>query len=166
LNENKKKVLAKRKSMESPTVFPVGSYVLCSFPDGEHPATKLNLPWQGPFQVVSYLLSEYVLRDIVENKETKRAHVSRLKKFIFDPARVVPLDVARRDKQELIIESILSHRGLKPKGYTSVNDFQLLVHWMGSEDSWEPISGIRLVPAVHSYLRRHGLERWIPKDLR
>jgi hypothetical protein len=127
-----------------------------------------------------------VLRDIVENKETKRVHVSRLKKFIFDPARVVPLDVARRDKQELIIEWILSHRGLKPKGYTSVNDFQLLlshrglkpkgytsvndfqllVHWMGSEDSWEPIRGIRLVPAVHSYLRRHGLERWIPKDFR
>jgi hypothetical protein len=30
LNDNKTKVLAKRKSMESPTVFPVGSYCVAS----------------------------------------------------------------------------------------------------------------------------------------
>jgi hypothetical protein len=164
LRDTTEKVLGKRKSPDTPTVFLNGSYVLCSFPDGERPQTKLNLPWQGPFQVVSHQRSEYVLRDIVENKETKRVHVSRLKTFIFDPNRVVPLDVARRDNQELVIESILAHEGVRSTGYSKTKDMKFLVHWLGSEDSWEPWRLVRRVPALHRYLERVGLARLIPKE--
>jgi hypothetical protein len=105
-----------------------------------------------------------VLRDIVENKETKRVHISRLKAFSYDPSRITALDVARRDNQELVIESILAHDGIKTTGYSKTKDMRFLVHWLGSEDSWEPWKLVRRVPALHRYLERVGLARLIPKE--
>ena len=81
------------------TVFPVGSYVL-AYATG--PPTRLHTRWQGPMEVISHRDSEYVLLNVV-SKKTQRIHASKLKIFLFDPARIEPMDSARRDYMEFYI---------------------------------------------------------------
>lgn len=40
----------------------------------------------------------------------KRTYVSDLKEFLDDPSVVDPIDDARRDRMEFLVESILDHR--------------------------------------------------------
>ena len=53
-------------------------------------------------EVISHRDSEYVILNIV-SKKTKRIHASKLKIFLFDPARIEPMDSARRDYMEFYI---------------------------------------------------------------
>ena len=48
------------------TVFSVGSYVLCRYTD--RPPTCLHTQWHGPYCVVSFKRSEYVLANLVNHK--------------------------------------------------------------------------------------------------
>ena len=61
-------------------------------------------------QVVANDLDEYTLIDLIINRE-KRYHVSNIKQFEFDPAKVNPTDIARRDYLEFFIEDILAMEG-------------------------------------------------------
>ena len=45
-------------------------------------------------EVISHRDSEYVLLNIV-SKKTKKIHASKLKIFLFDPAKIEPTDSAR-----------------------------------------------------------------------
>jgi hypothetical protein len=60
------------------------------------PPTRLHTKWEGPFKVVSFLLSEYTLLNLI-TKKTRTVHASRLKPFVFNPAMHDPMDTARRD---------------------------------------------------------------------
>ena len=86
-----------------PTVSPIGSYVLAQYATG--PPTRLHTRWQGQMEVISHRDSEYVLLDIV-SKKTKRIHASKLKIFLFYPAKIERMDSARRDYMEFYIEAI------------------------------------------------------------
>ena len=58
--------------------------------------TRMHTLWKGPMQVVANDLDEYTLLYLITNRE-KRYHVSNIKQFEFDPAKVNPTDIARRD---------------------------------------------------------------------
>jgi hypothetical protein len=72
--------------------------------------TRLHTYWQGPLKVISNNLSEYLLLDLVKHKQ-KSYHVTDLKPFIFDPLKIDPLDIARRDYLEFFIEKIIAMSG-------------------------------------------------------
>ena len=58
--------------------YPVGSYVLVSYPD--NPPDKLRTEWQGPMQVVSAVGTKYTVQNLV-NYSMYTVHIGRLKKF-------------------------------------------------------------------------------------
>lgn len=105
---------------------------------------------------------EYTLRNLVTNKDEK-VHVSRIRHFQYDPARTDPVQVALRDRNEFIIESVLQHNG-------HINDksqLQFLVKWLGyddAENTWEPWKELRGNSVLHEYLRENNLARLIPKS--
>jgi transposase InsO family protein len=169
LQQQSEITLGKRKRTGPMTEFPDLSYVLCSFPIGDRPLSKLDLPWQGPFQVVRHNKAEYLLRDIVTGKEVKRVHVSRLKEFLYDPSLVDPFDEARRDTQKFVIESIVDHKGRTSGRGVRRSDLTFLVHWLGygqEDETWEPWGSVRNVPALHRYLDAKGLKSLVPKEHR
>ena len=116
-----------------PTVFPIGSYALAQYATG--PPTRLHTRWQGPMEVISHRDSEYVLLNIVSKK------TSKLKIFLFDPAKIEPMDSARRDYMEFYIEAITAHEGNTKK----VSTLTFLVKWLNyseEHNSWEPWSAL------------------------
>ena len=151
------------KEIETHKEFKQNSYVLVHYRTGL-PPTRLHTYWRGPMRVVSGLNSRYVLLDLITGKE-KVYHVSDMKPFVFDPAIVDPVDIARRDYMEFFIEKILEHRGnLKRK-----TDLQFLVKWLGYEDqnnSWEPYSELRDSEQLHQYLLENNLPHLVPTKYR
>jgi len=146
------------------TEFRHNSFVLVSYPDsamGVRAPTKLHTHWKGPMRVISNKGAEYILRDLVQDKNIT-VHVSRLKKFEHDPIIHNPLAIAAKDYEEDEIESIISHTG-DPRRKASM---EFLVRWLGydeSEDLWLPWSELRLNTVLHAYLRANGMENIIPK---
>ena len=68
------------------------------------------MKWGAPFKVVSFLLSEYTLLNLIKNK-TRTVYASRLKPFVFNPSTQDPTETACRDYMEFFVEFILSHTG-------------------------------------------------------
>ena len=95
-------------SAEKATVFSVESYVLCRYTD--RPPTRLHTKWHGPYCVVSFKGSEYVLSNLVNHKE-RSVHVKNLKIFNYASEVDVPADTVRRDYMEFLVEKILAHAG-------------------------------------------------------
>ena len=143
------------------TVFPVGSYVLCRYTD--QPPTRSHTKWHGPYCVVSFKGSEYVLPNLVSHKE-QSVHVKNLKIFNYDPEVDVPADTARRDYMEFVVEKILDHAGDTKKSTT----MSFHVKWLNYDDShntWEPWKSLRLCEALHDYLRDNKMKHFIPKNI-
>ena len=90
---------------QNPTEFPINSYVLVHYRSGS-PPTRLHTAWRGPMRVVSGSYSRYILYDLITTRE-KEYHVSNMKQFLYDPLLVDPVDVARRDRMEFFVESIV-----------------------------------------------------------
>jgi transposase InsO family protein len=123
--------------------------------------TRLHTKLQGPLRVISNNGNEYILFDLVKNKE-KHYHVTDMRPFHFDPSITDPLDIARRDYLEFFIEKVLDHRGY-PKRKSSL---EFLIQWMGydsSYNSWEPWSNFSETECLHDYLREKNLSSLIPK---
>jgi transposase InsO family protein len=142
------------------------SYVLVRY--NAAPPTRVHTLWRGPLKVISSEAQHYTLYDLVVKRE-KIVHVSFLKPFIFDPDRVVPLDIARRDYGEYFVEKIIAHRG----NVNRKTQVQFLVQWLGYEEednTWEPYKFLRIVPKLHEYLRGvegvKGIKNLIPKEFR
>ena len=91
------------------TKLELNSYVLVHYRSGS-PPSRLHTFWRGPMQVISGDNPRYLLRDLVTHKE-KEYHVSDMKLFNFDPSTTDPLDIARRDHLEFIVEKVFAHRG-------------------------------------------------------
>ena len=86
--------------------------------------------------------------------------MSDMKPFLFVPAIVDPLDIARRDQMEFFNEKISDHRGK----LSHRKSLQFFVSWMGydqSYDSWEPYANLRDSDHLHSYLREKNLTHQI-----
>ena len=84
------------------TQFDKNSFVLALYPDsamGQRAPTKLHTHWKGPMRVISNKGAEYLLLDLVQNKQIS-AHISRLKRFEYDPLHVDPLAIAAKDYEE------------------------------------------------------------------
>ena len=68
------------------------------------------------------------------------------------------------DKEEYIVEKIISHRG----AWNRLKSIELFVRWDGctaAQDSWEPWSSMRRVKAVHEYLKTINKEKYISAQL-
>ena len=108
------------------------SYVLVHYRNGL-PPTRLHTNWKGPMRVIKGLNSRYALLDLITSKENDY-HASDMKPFVFDSAIVDPLDIARRDQIEFLIEKF-------PIFEENFRSLQFFVSWMEydqSYDSWEP----------------------------
>jgi hypothetical protein len=139
---------------------PPGTFVLIQY--ATQPPTRLHTLWFGPMRVISNDKSTYTLLDLVTRKE-KQIHVKRIKEFHFSPT-ADPVDIARRDYLEFFVESILEHKG----SFRRLSTLKFLVKWLNypsSKNTWEPWSNLRLVDALHTYLRAHNLQRYIPANI-
>jgi len=91
--------------------FNVGEYVLVAYPDTMYtgkgkPPTKLMPIRKGPMKVLEQEKDAYTVLDIV-SRRTQVVHVSRLYPFFYDDTRVDPENIALRDSEEYVVESIL-----------------------------------------------------------
>ena len=121
-------------SAKSATVFPMGTYVLCRHTD--RPPTRLHTTWHGPYRVISYKGSEYVLANLVAHKE-RSVHIKNLKIFNYDSEVDVPADTARRDYMEFVVEKFLKHSGDTKKA-TAMSFQDKWLNYDDTHNSWEP----------------------------
>jgi Chromo (CHRromatin Organisation MOdifier) domain len=130
-----------------------------------------NTKWEGPFKVVSFLLSEYTLLNLI-TKKTRTVHASRLKLFVFDPAMHDPMDTARnssrlhcRDYTEFFVESILPHTG-NPRKVSTLLFHVKWLNYPSSANTWEPWANLRSCEPLHVYLRANAMQRLVPRTHR
>ena len=105
---------------------------------------------------------QYTLLDLTTKKE-KEYHSTQLKKFIFNPIRTSPSDVARKDYLEFFVESILSHTG----NTKILSTLEFKVKWLGYDEthnSFEPWKNLRNTEQLHQYLLTQNLKHLIPKQ--
>ena len=72
--------------------------------------TRLHTKWHGPYRVVSFEDSEYVLANLITHKE-RSTHIKNLKVFNYDPSIGVPADTARRDTWNILLRKFLLTQG-------------------------------------------------------
>ena len=95
------------------TVFETGSYVLLEPATGK-PKDRLHSRKFGPFLVLWYTDDTYDLQNLVSKKKFR----VNIKRTHPDEKRVNPQEVASRDSDEFIVESILGHTfDFKKKNY-------------------------------------------------
>ncbi len=129
---------------------------------GRKAPTKLHSHWRGPYQVVGMEQDKYTLLDLVMDKQFT-VHVSTLTKFVFDPQRMNPEEIARRDANCAVVEQILEHTA----GGNSKSNMDFKVRWRGyseEHDSWLPWRELRANTVLHQYLRDHNMTTLIPKE--
>ena len=126
------------------------------------PPTRLHTKWEGPFQVVSFRESEYVLKNLITNLERK-VHIKNLKLFNYDPNLGSPADAARRDYMEYFVEMVLEHSG-DTKKPTSMSFHMKWLNYDSSHNTWEPWKNLRLCTALHDYLRDNNMSKHISKN--
>ena len=144
------------------TEFPVNSHVLLDYPT--NPPTRLHTRKRGPYKVIRFSGNDYVLLDLVSNKE-QTVNITRLSPFEFDPLRTDPRQVANKDQSAFDIDQVLAHRGNLHLKRT----LEFLVSWVGYDatyNSWEPWKNVRNTLQLHTYLRTKGLTSVIPKNFR
>jgi hypothetical protein len=154
-----------KRTPETISVFPPNSYVLVSYPDsgfGPRPPNKLMTNLKGPYRVIKNTGADYTLLNLVNNK-TESVHIKRLKPFLYDPRFTDPADIANRDDGFENVETVLKHKG----DLNDKKNLEFLVKWEGcpeSENSWLPWKELRSNEALHNYLRRKNLTKYIPKE--
>ena len=133
------------------TEFPINSHVLVQYAYHDRPPTKFHSNWKGPMRVLRFNKSEYLLEDLVTHKQ-ETYHIKYLKAFNYDQLRINPLDIARAESDEFVVERILDHR--KPNN-KSRKDYEFKVQWRGydgSHNSWEPWANMRDNEVLNEYL--------------
>ena len=146
------------------TEFLTNSYVLVQPHTTNETPLKGEPRWLGPFRVVNHIGSRYTVQNLITLK-TEDFHISKLKEFLYDPARTDPNQIARMRNDYFEVDSILQHTG----DTNSVKTLQFLVRWKGlgsASDSWEPWSSLYRTRALHVYLYTHKLRKLIPNQFR
>ena len=144
------------------TDFPNNSFVLVA--QRTSPETRLHTLWRGPMKVLQNKNGEYTLLDLTTKKE-KLYHSTQMKKFLFDPIRTNPTDVARKDYLEFFIESILQHKG----DHKKLSTLEFKIKWLGYDEtynSWEPWANLREMEILHQYLIAHNMKQIVPNKFR
>jgi hypothetical protein len=142
------------------TEFEPETYVLVK--NRSEPDTRLHTFWRGPMKVIKSHQGQYTLLDLVTLKE-KEYHSTQLKEFIFDPARVIPLDVARKDYLEFFVEKILFHTGQTNR----LSTLSFKVKWQGYDEtynSYDTWKHFRNTEQLHLYLISKNIKHLIPKQ--
>ena len=121
------------------TTVAVDSYLRVQY--ASTPPTRLRMKWGAPFKVVSFLLSEYTLLNLITNK-TRTVHASQLKPFIFNPSTQDPMERACRDYMEFFVEFILLHTG-NPRKVSTLLFHVKWPNYPSSANSWEPWRNLR-----------------------
>jgi hypothetical protein len=84
-------------------------------------------------------------------------HISKIRRFEFDPATQDPLQYALRDDPEgnvFHVSKVTDMKG-EPKGSRKQLFFE--VFWSGyTTPTWEPWATLRRTTALHTYLRNHA----------
>jgi len=87
-----------------------------------------------------------------------------LKPFYYDPDYITPLNIAAKDNNEFVLESILDH------GEDEGGNMLWKIRWSGydeTEDTWEPFDNLKDVELFHKYcLSIPSLHRYLPKHLK
>ena len=124
-------------------------------------ASKLSPSLLGPYTVTKQEGSNIsCYHNQLDTQHT--FHSDRVTPFI--GSITVAYDMGLLDKEEYIVEKIISHRGT----WNRLKSIELFVRWDGctaAQDSWEPWSSMRRVKALHGYLKTIGKERYIPAKL-
>ena len=156
--------------------FPIGSFVLCDYPETTSSITRRGPPnklmpfRKGPLLVIAHDGDTYTLRSLVTDR-TEVVHVSRLHPF--DNSRNLSIEeltkLALTDFiDDYPIDHIVAHSG-DPR-YKRKMDFK--VRWQGQpaeRDQWLPYSALRDTSQLHDYLRRSNddqLRKLIPTQFR
>jgi hypothetical protein len=143
------------------TEFPINSYVLVKYRD--RPPTKFHSTWRGPMRVVNFTKSQYTLQDLVTDK-LKNFHVTQLKAFTYDEMDTDPVDIARAEQNEFLVESVLAHRHDGSKKRTN---YEFLIKWDGYDDAsntWEPWEFVRDNEKLIVYLYNNQLRQFLTKE--
>jgi hypothetical protein len=151
-----------------PTTYAINSYVVVEYPktmgDGRgRPLNKLQTTRRGPMKVIGVDKDTYELLDLV-TRCVDTVHVARLFPFIYDPEEIDPENVAIRDQGEFIVEDIVDAIMDKTLPKTQ---WSFQVRWAGydeSFDEWLDWNQLKNVEALHKYLRRNNLAKFIPKS--
>ena len=150
----------KSKGPETSTTFNEGDYVLISYPTGR--PNKLHYIYKGPYIIVERKGDAYICQDLNTLVVLTPVHGSRLKVYKpppFSTNRSL-IDIASRDNDEHIVESIITHHGnprhTDPTKYKDVIEF--LVRWQDcepSEDEWLYYRDIKNCEALDVYIQQH-----------
>lgn len=160
--------VAQRDPTSPVTEYSPGTYVLANYPPdstGNHkPPSKLHPIWRGPFRVANSSGPMVEIQNLLNGK-METLHIRRLKPFYHNPNHTDPKTVALRDQQETFVEKILEHRG----DFKHKKSLLFKVQWqnipVSDSDPWLPWSELRLVTAMHQYLRERNLQKYIPHNL-
>ncbi|GKT24919.1 DDE-type integrase/transposase/recombinase, partial [Aduncisulcus paluster] len=104
---------------------------------------------KGPFRIVSFERSKFVLKPLNGDKEFKVPH-RRLRKYAAGEESVEELrKISAKDEDEFIVEKILSKR------YGGKKKIEFKVRWAGygpEEDQWLPWSQVKDLEAMDKFL--------------
>jgi hypothetical protein len=142
------------------TEFPINSYVLVKYRD--RPPSKFHTNWRGPLRVISYNKNNYVLQDLVTNKESKY-HLTQLKPFKYDEMETDPLDIARAEQQEFVVEAVLDHRAGAKRA-----DYEFRIKWLGYDNpediDWQPWENVKNNEVLNRYLFDNKLKAFLTPE--
>ena len=132
----------------------------------EHPhsfrSSKLAPKLLGPYEVLSQSKNDVLcVHPIAQTSHL--LHSSRLTPFIGSVEAAK--DLGLLDKEEYIVEQIITHRGKPPR----LKTLQFLVRWAGydsTSDTWESWTTLRNNLKLHAYLAATNLSSLIPRQFR
>lgn len=144
---------------------PVNSYVMIEYPNTslkKGPPNKFMTNLKGPYRVVNNIGARYTVMNL-HSRKLEDFHVKSLHSFHYDETETDPAQVALKDQQHFLVDTILEHRGdIKRK---SAMEFK--VRWLGytaSDDSWLEWKHLRTTAPLHKYLFQNNMKSLIPKD--
>lgn len=132
--------------------------------DGVVGSRKFNPYWTGPYRVTRKLDDQYEVYHLATNKQ-RTFHVTKLKRYFYDPLYCDPENAAAKDSGEFIISQVVNHRG----NFNNLKSLTFQVQFKGEELKDEPTNWLEwkdirrstalraymmLKPELHKYLRK------------
>jgi hypothetical protein len=159
------------------TEYAVGDPVLMQYPVGlggsRRPPNKLSTRLKGPYEVIEAKGANYKLRSYANNKELT-TNVHNIEPYHHDEEQMSLHDVANLDLQLTDVVEVLEHRGVRDD--KSKDKWYFCVQWKDTDfpvggnkmdkRNWAPWKDLLHNPALHEYLRKKGMHKYIPKENR
>jgi hypothetical protein len=123
-------------------------------------SSKLSPKLLGPYEVITQTKNDITCRHVITNVVSK-LHSSRVTPFVGSSDAAT--SAALLDREEYIVDSVLSHRG-NPK---RVNSLEFLIHWhnySSDHDTWEPWAEVKKVSVIHNYLHANNMSNIVPRQ--